>query len=63
MRTTKPKPTAPPPPTDYRAEAEARGKAAFEAATEPPTPESSKEIPKIETPPWWESPITTKGSK
>ena len=32
------KPTAPPPPADYRVEAEARGRLAFEQATADPKP-------------------------
>jgi hypothetical protein len=38
MRKRQPKPTAPPPPADWRAEAERRGEEAFEAATEPAPP-------------------------
>jgi hypothetical protein len=49
-----PSKSTPPPAVDWRAEAEARGRAAFEQATaEPPTPAP---------PAWWESP-NTKGKK
>ena len=55
MRTPKPKPTEPTPPVDYRAEAEARGLAAYlKAIAEPPQP------PTPAPPAWWESP---KGKK
>ena len=46
-----PKSLAPPPPADWRAEAERRGASAFEAATEP--------APPPQEPAWWESPAMT----